>query len=459
MKTVVKKNDVVVGKIVDITNEGFGVAKVEEFAIFVPFVCIGEVVEIKVLKVLPKYGFGKVMSIIEPSAQRIDPDCKVYDRCGGCSLRHMSYEEECRIKENYVYDTLSRVGNLDLSDVEKRSIVPSAADYGYRNKAQYPIRKDENGKILIGFYAKRSHDVVDSSECRLQPAFFSDIVSITRSFLEEFDISIYNEETHKGLVRHLYVRHGEKTDQTMVCLVINGKMLPEAEDYANRLQAGVPSLASVVLNINKEKTNVILGNKCITICGSDTIEDELCELRFQLSPLSFYQVNRAGAERLYGIAKEFAQLKKDDVLLDLYCGAGTIGLSMANDVKELIGVEIIEDAVNNATENAKRNHIVNAQFICADASGAAQRFVQDGVHPNVIVLDPPRKGLTEEVIQCVHDMNPERVVIVSCNVVTLARDLKLFETLGYLVQKVQPMDMFPRTNHVETVVLMSRVDK
>lgn len=452
-----KKNDVIQSRVVDVTNEGFGVVKVDNFPIFVPFTCLNELVEVIVVKVQKTFAFGRVKEILEPSPDRIEPSCGVYNRCGGCSLRHMSYEAECDIKENYALETMKRVGKVDLDKIDVLPIHPSLKTSGYRNKAQYPIQRDSKGNLKIGFYASRTHDVIDGSSCDLQPSFFKDIVELTREFINEFDISVYDEIAHKGLLRHLYIRYGEVSGQIMVCLVLNGKKLPYKEEYIDRLISLNPNIKSIVLDFNTKSTNVILGDEYEVIYGSEVIIDTLCGNEIEISPLSFYQVNHDQAEVLYGVAKEFADLKGNELLIDLYCGAGTIGLSMANDVDRVIGVEIIEEAIEAAKRNATRNGYTNTEFYAGDASKLASDLAKRNLKPEVIVVDPPRKGITQDVIDACVTMNPSRVVYVSCNVATLARDVELFSKVGYEITKFTTVDLFPRTSHVEAVALLERV--
>ncbi|MBR5437742.1 MAG: 23S rRNA (uracil(1939)-C(5))-methyltransferase RlmD, partial [Clostridia bacterium] len=326
----------------------------------------------------------------------------------------------------------------------------------YRNKAQIPVGIDRDGNLVTGFYSKRSHRIIPCEDCLLQMPDFRDIVKAVRKYILENPVTVYNEETGEGLIRHIYLRQGRKTSQIMVCLVINGDSIPCRDKLISALTEVNPNIKSVVLNINKADTNVVLGERCITLWGEDFIEDELCGLTFRISPLSFYQVNPEGTEILYGKAREYAALKGDEFLLDLYCGTGTIGLTMAKDCKELIGVEIIPQAIENAKKNAEANGITNARFICDDASGAAKTLFDEGIRPDVIVLDPPRKGCSADVIDTVVNMNPERVVYVSCDPATLARDCRIFGDKGYRVKELCAVDMFPRTVHVESVALLSR---
>lgn len=447
-----KKNQIEEAEITAMSSDGNGIAKIDGMVVFVPYTAVGDKLKIRIVKVQKNYSFGIIEEILEPSPDRVDDHCPVYKKCGGCAFRHISYEAELRHKAEFVQSNLRRLGGLDPVMLP---ITPSPLVQGYRNKAQYPIR-EYDGKIEAGFFAKRSHRVISCASCDLQPAFFEQILEYTKQFLEEYHISAYDEQTGKGKVRHLYIRCGEVSGEVMVCLVVNSERLPHAAEYVEGLLKVCPQVVSVVLNINREQNNVILGQKCITLYGKDTIEDTLCDVRFELSPLSFYQVNRQAAEKLYRLAADMAQFEGNELLIDLYCGAGTIGLSMASKVRELIGVEIVPDAVENAKENAKRCGVENARFICADAKEAAAQLAAENLHPDVIVVDPPRKGCDLEVLQAIAAMAPKRLVMISCNSASLARDCKELEALGYHLEKAAPVDLFPRTTHVETVVQLVR---
>ena len=449
-----KKNQIEEAEITAMSSDGNGIAKIDGMVVFVPYTAVGDKLKIRIVKVQKNYSFGIIEEILQPSPDRVDDHCPVYKKCGGCAFRHISYEAELRHKAEFVQSNLRRLGGLDPVMLP---ITPSPLVQGYRNKAQYPIR-EYDGKIEAGFFAKRSHRVISCASCDLQPAFFEQILEYTKQFLEEYHISAYDEQTGKGKVRHLYIRYGEVSGEVMVCLVVNSERLPHATEYVEGLLKVCPQVVSVVLNINREQNNVILGQKCITLYGKDTIEDTLCDVRFELSPLSFYQVNRQAAEKLYRLAAEMAQFEGNELLIDLYCGAGTIGLSMASKVRELIGVEIVPDAVENAKENAKRCGVENARFICADAKEAAAQLAAENLHPDVIVVDPPRKGCDLEVLQAIAAMAPKRLVMISCNSASLARDCKELEALGYHLEKSAPVDLFPRTTHVETVVLLSKLN-
>lgn len=451
-----KKNDIIRLEITGMTSQGSGVGRYEGIAIFVASSAIGDELDVRIIKTSKNYAIGRIENIITPSVSRIAPDCPVSGSCGGCTYRHIEYGEELKIKRQKVIDAVTRIGGLDEEIVGE--IVGAEKCDGYRNKAQLPIGTDRSGKYIAGFYAFHSHRIIDSESCLLQPPIFSKVCAVFRKWCDIFKPNVYDELTHKGLLRHLYIRYGEISGEIMVCLVINGEKIKGEQQLAEMLKNEIDGFKSLVININRDKTNVILGDKCRTAYGDDYITDTLCGLKFNLSPLSFYQVNRTQAQRLYEIAAEYAALSGDEILLDLYCGTGTIGLSMAKNARKLVGVEIIPQAIENAKENAKNNGITNAEFICGDAAKAAEKLKKSGETPDVIIVDPPRKGLAAELIDTISQLDPKRVVYVSCDCATLARDIRLFGEKGYCVQKLTPVDLFPRTAHVECVVLMSRAN-
>lgn len=451
----IKKNDIVELEITGLTAEGSGVGRAENLAVFVPASAVGDKLSVRILKTAKTYAFGKIERILAPSQDRTPVDCSQFLRCGGCAFRHISYEAELRAKEQRVHDAMLRIGGF--ADLNIMPIVGAQRSDRYRNKAQLPIGKGASQEITMGFFATHSHRIIDCEECLLQPSVFADAMNAVKEWAKQSGEDVYDEETGRGHLRHLYLRQAEATGEIMVCLVVNGNGVHDEAELAELLKERVAGLKSVIINSNREKTNVVLGRKCRTVWGSDYITDTLCGLKFHISPLSFYQVNRTQAERLYAIAAQYAELTGRETLLDLYCGTGTIGLSMAKRAKRLIGVEVVEQAVEDARKNAALNGIENAEFLCMDAAKAASMLKDRGEHPNVVVLDPPRKGCDADLIETVVTMLPERVVYVSCDPATLARDLKLFASKGYVPQVLTPVDMFPRTAHVECVVLMSRV--
>ena len=444
-----QKNQEYILDIVDVTAEGSGIGKVDGMVVFVPLTAVGDRAKVKILKVKKNYAYGKLLSLVKPSKTRIDNSCPSFNQCGGCVYRHISYEAEKLIKENKVYENIKRIGGVDI--LPQPIIV--AKPERYRNKAQYPLSQDYSA----GFYAFHSHRIIPCEDCLLQPEIFSKITEFVTDWAKEYDISIYDEATHKGFLRHIYIRRAEKTNEIMVCLVVNGEILPESDQLVDRLLSLCGnSLKSLVININRKDTNVILGDKCKTVYGNNYITDILCGIKVRLSPLSFYQVNRNMAEKLYEKAREYANPKGKNII-DLYCGAGTIGLSMARDANSIIGVEIIPEAIEDAKYNTKINGIENARFICADATDAAKQLASEGVTCDVVIVDPPRKGCSMEVINTIAEgFKPKDVVYVSCDSATLARDIKLFSENGYELKEYTPCDLFPRTSHVETVCLLSR---
>ena len=448
-----KKNDVLTLTVTDLTNEGMGVAKHEGYVLFIPKTAIGDVIEARIVKVLSSHGFAKCEKIIKPSEDRTETDCPVFSKCGGCLFRHIRYDAELAIKKSWVDEHFHRIGKLDISC---DTIIPSPAENGYRNKAQIPCAADKDGKPAFGFFAPHSHRIIPCDDCKLQPAFYTEITKTVENWMKEYKIAPYNEETHSGILRHLFIRDGRVSEEIMVCLVANSKKLPHADILVKKLLQTNPKIASIVLNVNQKPGNEILGNGCITLYGKPTISDTLCGVSFEISPLSFYQVNHDGAEVLYRTAAEFAELSEGDTLLDLYCGVGTIGLSMAHKAGKLIGVEVIPAAVENAKANAKRNAIANAEFICADAGEAATKLANANMKPDVVIVDPPRKGCGTDVIEAMKTLSPRRIVMVSCNSATAARDCARLSEIGYVPTKLRAVDMFPRTGHVESVVCLSR---
>ena len=444
-----KKNDEFILDIIDVTTDGSGIGKVDGMAVFVPLTAVGDRAKVKILKAKKSYAYGKLISLIKPSKKRIDNDCPCFNQCGGCVFRHISYDAECELKQNKVYENIKRIGGIDL---QPQPIIADKPDR-YRNKAQYPISPEYNA----GFYAFHSHRIIPCEDCRLQPEIFSQITEAVTKWAKQNDLTVYNETENKGFLRHIYIRKAYKTQEIMVCLVVNGDFLPESDSLVEKLQEICgKDLQSVQININKKDTNVILGDECKTIYGSDYITDILCGVKVRLSPLSFYQVNHTMAEKLYEKAKEYAKPQGKNII-DLYCGAGTIGLSMAKDAKNIIGVEIVPEAISDAKFNAENNGIENARFICADATAAAQQLAKEGITADVVIVDPPRKGCSSEVIETIADhFKPERVVYVSCDSATLSRDIKIFSEKGYKLVEYTPCDLFPRTSHVETVALLER---
>ena len=448
-----KKNDEVILEITGMTNEGNGVGRYEGIAVFVAGSAVGDVIACRIVKVSKNYCYGIINRIITPSEHRIKDNCPVSKTCGGCCFRHISYRQECLVKEQFIRDSFERIGKLRP---QYDSFVGSENISRYRNKAQYPLGL-RDGRAVCGFYAKRSHRVCPLYDCELQPDIFGEIVGYVLNFIEKKGISPYDEITGNGLLRHIYLRRGEHSGEIMLCLVVTSlKKAACFEDLYSGITQKFEDIKSIVLNENPERTNVIMGKRTAAVFGSDTIKDIMCSNTVVISPQSFYQVNTLQAEKLYAIAKEYAATDKDTTLLDLYCGAGTIGLSMFKDVRKLIGVEIIPQAIENAKLNARLNGADNAEFICGDAGKIAQILYDRGERPDVIIADPARKGCDRQSLEYMAKMQPERIVMISCNHATAARDCAILDELGYRTDKVRGVDLFPRTAHVECVVLMQR---
>lgn len=454
-----QKNQLLTLRIERLSNDGSGVAHSSEGeAVFVPGTAPGDEAQVRIVKDYGRYAFGILDKLLTPSPDRIPVDCAVAGPCGGCSLRHLDYAAELRAKQESVADAFRRIGGLDVPVLDA---LPSPEVDRYRNKVQFPVGRDKDGAPCIGFYAGRTHRIVPCPDCKLQPGVLNDIGNTLCAFFAAHGIQPYDEECGKGLVRHIFLRRGAHSGQIMVCLVCTRPKLPHSDELVALLREKFRDIATILINVNAKKTNVILGEESVTLYGPGCIEDTLCGVPVRLGPLSFYQVNTLAAERLYGVAAEYAQLEPDDVLLDLYCGMGTIGLSMAGHCRELIGVEIIPEAIDSAKANAARMGdavAAKSRFFCADAGEAAARLAAEGLRPDVIMLDPPRKGCDETTLSAVVQMSPRRVVYVSCNPSTAARDAAWLGQHGYRAEKVQPVDLFPRTKHVEAVLLLTKLN-
>lgn len=439
-------------RITGYTAEGLGVCRIDGCAVFVPNAIRGELYEISVTHVSRNSAHGKIDKILEESPHRIPRACPAAKLCGGCQYQHMDYDEELSAKAQKVTDALNRIGGQHLEPV---GITGAPEISGYRNKAQYPVAL-KNGKPAAGFYQNRTHEVIPVRRCLILPEIFDKARDVVIRWAEEDRVSVYDEQTGRGLLRHIYLRRGTVTGEIMVCLVVNGDSLPRTNRLIHALQREIPGLASVLLSVNRKNTNVVLGEEFRTLWGRDWIEDELCGFRFRLSPRSFFQVNHDQAQRLYEKAVELANLHGTETVLDLYCGTGTITLALSRQAGKAVGVEIIPQAIEDARQNAIRNSVENVEFFCADAKIAAERLCAEGAFPDVIVVDPPRKGLAPEVIDAMVQMAPARIVYVSCDPATLARDVKLLSEKGYTLTHAEAFDLFPRTYHVETVVQLVR---
>lgn len=444
-----KKNEQHPLRIEGYGSAGEGVARLEGQAVFVKGALAGEVCQVQLLKVGKSAAWGRVTQVLTPVPSRQSPDCPRYPRCGGCQLRHMTYAEELRFKRQKVQDALQRIGGW-TGRVEK--IHGAEAPDRYRNKIQFPVADGPR----VGFFRARSHEVIDAEDCLLQPLAATRLREAFKLWMERYQVPAYDERVHGGLIRHFYVRVNRR-GHSLCAVIANGTDLPHQEELVQALRRAEPDLAGVVLSVNQEKTNVILGKTHRCLWGRDYLEDTLCGLTFRLSVPSFYQVNREQAEVLYGRALAFAGLTGRETVLDLYCGIGTITLVMARQAGRAIGAEVIPAAVEDAKANAARNEVTNAEFLCADAAQAAQTLADRGLRPDVICVDPPRKGLAPAVIDAIVQMAPQRLVYVSCDPATLARDVKRMEEQGYVLQRAEAVDLFPRTAHVETVCLLSKL--
>ena len=452
-----QKNQILTLRIERLSSDGSGVAhSADGEAVFVPGTAPGDEARVRIVKDCGRYAFGILDELLTPSPDRIPVDCPVAGPCGGCSLRHLDYAAELRAKQESVLDAFRRIGGLEVPVLD---ILPSPEVDRYRNKVQFPVGVDKNGVPCIGFYAGRTHRIVPCPDCKLQPSVLNEIGNALCAFFAQQGIRPYDEQSGKGLVRHIFLRRGAHSGQIMVCLVCTRAKLPHAEQLCTVLRGQFPAISTILLNVNAKNTNVILGSENHILYGPGYIEDTLCGVPVRLGPLSFYQVNTLAAERLYGVAAQYAQLSPDDTLLDLYCGMGTIGLSMAEQCRELIGVEIVPEAIESAKANAARMGeavAAKSRFFCADAGQAATQLAAEGLHPDIVMLDPPRKGCDEATLSAVVRMAPRRVVYVSCNPATAARDAAWLEKNGYHTEKVQPVDLFPRTKHCECVIALSK---
>lgn len=449
-----KKNEVYSLTITDANMDGDGVGKLNGFPIFVKDTVIGDVAEVKLIKVKKSYGYGRLMKLIQPSKNRVEPYCDVARQCGGCQLSFYSYTEQLRFKENKVKNHLERIGKV--TGYHMSPIIGMEEPFRYRNKAQFPVGRNKDGRLIAGFYAGHTHSIIEHKDCMIGREENKTILSIVLGFMEEYQIAPYQEETHTGLVRHILIRQGFYTKEIMVCVVINGTELPYVKELAKRLQQ-LEQISSIMVNCNREKTNVILGKELILIWGKDFITDWIGTIQFQISPLSFFQVNPVQTERLYKKALEYARLSGKEIVWDLYCGIGTISLFLAQKAKKVYGVEVVEQAIENARENARRNQIENVEFFVGRAEEVLPNwYAQNQEKADVIVVDPPRKGCEEVVLRTIAKMGVERIVYVSCDSATLARDVGILSGMGYQLLEVTPVDMFPQTVGVEVVCLLSK---
>jgi len=443
------KNQIYEAVVTDYTSEGQGVAHIDGCAVFIPNAIAGEVYRVRIEVAKKNWAAGKIVEIIEKSPHRVNRECPVAKLCGGCDFWHMDYDEESRLKAERVKNCLNRLGGENLESLE---ILSAPTCYGYRNKAQYPV-SSKKGRAYAGFFKAGTHDVVENKRCLILPEETDRVKDAVMDYVNQYRITAYDEISHTGLLRHIYVRRGAVSGQILVCLVVNGRKLPRIEELVKRLEK-IEGFTTLVLSVNTKKGNAVLGDEFITLHGPGYIEDTLCGLTFRLSPRSFYQVNHHQAQRLYEAAISQAQITKNDTVLDLYCGVGTITLCMASAAGKVIGVEVIPQAVEDAKDNARRNGIGNVEFFCGDAGEAALELEKQGIKADVVVVDPPRKGLNADTIEALHRFAPRRIVYVSCDPATLARDVALLKERGYVLKNAMAADLFPRCSHVESIVTL-----
>lgn len=454
------KNEIYTVNIDGLGYEGEGIGRIDDFTIFVKGAIQGEKVEIKILKVNKNFAVGKIVEITKKSVNRVEPICPIYNRCGGCQLQHLKYEAQLNFKKQRVEDCTQRIGKLKLAKdgldgIKIHDTIGMDFPYRYRNKAQLPIGS-KNGEVTIGFYSPRSHDIIPMDKCYIQQVVFDNIVKIVKTWAEKYCISTYDEKTGQGILRHLMIRKSFKTGEVMVVIVVNSKKLPYADELINILRENISDLKSVIQNINKNDTNVILGKKCTTLFGQDKIVDTIKDFKFDISPLSFFQVNPLQTEILYKKVLDYADLKGNEIVFDAYCGTGTISMFLSQKAKMVYGVEIIKEAIDNAKANAIQNGVVNTEFIVGEAEAVIPELIAKGISADVVVVDPPRKGCALSLLEAITTMKPKKIIYVSCDPGTLARDLSILDKLGYETLEIQPVDMFPQTAHVENIVKTER---
>ena len=449
-----RKNDLVTLEIEDCGIDGEGIGKADGFTVFVKDAVIGDTVTAKIIKAKKNYGYGRLMEVLKPSPYRVEPKCEFARQCGGCQLQALSYDQQLVFKTNKVKGHLERIGGF--TDIPMEPIIGMDELFHYRNKAQFPVGRNKEGKIVTGFYAGRTHNIIENRDCALGVAENKEVLDCVIAHMEKYGIEPYNEATGKGLVRHVLIRYGYFTKEVMVCLILNGNKIPKEEQLVKSL-CEIPGMTSITINVNKKHSNVILGEEIRLLWGQEYITDRIGDISYQISPLSFYQVNPMQTQKLYAKALEYADLHGEETVWDLYCGIGTISLFLAQKAKFVRGVEIVPAAIENAKENAKLNGLENTEFFVGKAEEVLPReYKKNGVYADVIVVDPPRKGCDETLLETMIEMNPDRIVYVSCDSATLARDLKYLCERGYELRKVCPVDQFGMTVHVETVVLLSQ---
>ena len=456
-KAPVKKNETITLQFEDLTSEGNGVGKIDGYPLFVPYALPGEEATVKVVKVKKNFGFGKLLEVTKASPNRVEPPCDVFYKCGGCQIQHMSYDMQLEMKQTQVKNVMRKVAHLD--HVPVHSTIGMEDPWRYRNKVSIPVG-EYKGELITGFYRMRSHDIIkDMDTCVVQDEVNDRMVEAVRRIANKLGISHYDEKQDKGVLRHIMVRTGRETNDTMIVIITRTKKLPHQEELVQELTETYPHITSIMHNINNRRTNVILGKETKLLYGEKYIYDMIGDIRFAISAKSFYQVNPPQTTKLYNKALEYAAIGSDDIVVDAYCGIGTISLFLAQKAKKVYGIEVVPEAIADAKKNAEINGITNTEFVVGQAEKVMPKWKEEGLRPDVIVVDPPRKGCEVDFLQAMIDMEPKRIVYVSCNPSTLARDLRILEDGGYETKEVQPVDMFPQSMHVEVVALMSRVDE
>ncbi|MEJ7148983.1 23S rRNA (uracil(1939)-C(5))-methyltransferase RlmD [Staphylococcus warneri] len=448
-----KKNDVLTGQVVDLTHEGHGVVKIDRYPIFIPNTLIDEKIEYKVIKVKKNFAIGKLIKVITESDARVEPPCIYYYKCGGCQLQHMSYQAQLNMKKEQVVNLFHRKAKFTNTVI--KDTVGMEDPWRYRNKSQIPVGLSKDQQPIMGFYRQRSHDIIDMESCLIQDQQHQQVMNDLKQLISELNISVYNEKTKKGLLRHLVVRTGHYTNQLMIILVTNGKAFKQAESLVDALVRKYPNVTSIKQNINDAHSNVIMGPQSITLYGEEEIEDQLSEVTFNISDQSFYQINSHQTEKLYQQALDYAQLTGDEIVLDTYCGIGTIAIYMAENARHVYGVEVVPSAINDANQNATKNQLENTTFVCGKAEEVILKWKAEGIRPDVVMIDPPRKGCDETFLETILELNPKRIVYISCNPSTQQRDAHILNH-QYDLKEITPVDMFPQTTHIETVALFER---
>lgn len=452
---VINKNDIKQGTVIDLTHEGHGVVKFDRYPIFVPNALIDEDIEFKVIKVKKNFAIGKLMNVLKESENRVEPPCKYYWKCGGCQLQHMTYEAQLAMKKEQVVNLFHR--KAQFNDTVINDTVGMDDPWRYRNKSQLPIGKDKDNAAIMGYYRQRSHDIIDMDSCLIQNEQHQEIMNQIKQWINELKVSIYNEKTKKGLLRHLVIRTGHYTDEIMVIFVTNGSKFKQADILVEKLNKAFPNISSIKQNINNSHSNVIMGQQSVTLYDKDKIVDQLSDTTFKISDQSFYQINSSQTEKLYKKAIDYAQLDGEETVLDTYCGIGTIGLYMAPVAKHVYGVEVVPSAIKDAQQNATLNQLENTTFVCGKAEDVIIEWKQQGIKPDLVMVDPPRKGCDETFLDTLLTLNPKRIVYISCNPSTQQRDAQILAT-KYQLKEITPVDMFPQTTHIETVALFESLD-